>query len=123
MPGQVWWCDGVALGWEAHFKRRPVLLLARVNKESASSVGDDAARFLVLPLSSRRRFGQERAVTHEGGVSYFSDRPAAVSAAALLSPLGTWDGFAAWRAEQERASEAAGRAKGWLARLKTWLAG
>ncbi len=107
-PGQVWWCDGVALGFEAHFKRRPVLVLA---------VNDDGS-LLVAPLSSRRFQGQEQAVTHAGGVSFLTGRAVEVPAAALLSPLGTWEGFATWRAAQQQAADTAGRVTAWLARLR-----
>ncbi len=116
MPGQVWWCDGAALSFEAHFKRRPVLVLAILEE-------NDALFLLVAPLSSKRRHGQEQAVTHVGGVSYLTGAAVPVPTAALLTPLGAWDGFAHWRAEQEQAAEAAARARNWLARLRTWLAG
>ena len=110
-PGQVWWCDGVALGFEAHFKRRPVLVL-QVRDED---------RLLVAPLSSRRRYGQEQAVTHEGGISFLTGRAAEVPLGALLTSLGAWDGFPAWEAEQQRAAESAARLGGWLARLRRWF--
>jgi hypothetical protein len=111
--GDVWWCDGVALGFEAHFKRRPVLVL---------TVNDDGS-LLVAPLSSKRLQGQETPVTHDGGVSYLTGRACTVPPDALLSPLGTWEGFADWRASQERAAEAAARTGAWLARLRRWLSG
>ena len=110
-PGQVWWCDGVALGFEAHFKRRPVLVLQVF----------DENRLLVAPLSSRRRYGQEHAVTHAGGVSFLTGRAAEVPGDALLSPLGAWDGFDAWEAERRRAAESAARLSHWLARLRRWF--
>lgn len=110
-PGQVWWCDGVALEFEPHFKRRPVLLLA---------VGE---RLLVAPLSSKRVQGQEQAVTHRGGVSYLTGKAVEISADALLSPLGAWDGFADWRAAQEDAAHRAERFVRWIARLRAWFTG
>ncbi len=111
-PGQVWWCDGVALGFEAHFKRRPVLVLA---------VQGDT--LLVAPLSSRRRHGQEQAVTHEGGVSFLTDRALPVPADALLSPLGAWHGFHTWRESLQSAAASAERITTWLTRLHWWLSG
>jgi len=121
-PGQVWWCDGVALGFEAHFKRRPVLVL-QIRCGEDDPVGGSGDTLLVAPLSSKRRFGQEQTVTHAGGVSYLTGQAAEVSADALLSPLGTWDGFAAWRAEQQEAAEAAARTANWLVRFRRWLRG
>ncbi len=97
-PGQVWWCDGSALAFEAHFKRRPVLVLG------VRDPGPDGAtpEVVVAPLSSARRFGQEQAVTHAGGVSYLTGHMVTVPSDALRKPLGTWDGFAAWSEEQNR---------------------
>jgi len=113
-PGQVWWCDGAALSFEAHFKRRPVLVLAILEENDM---------LLVAPLSSRRRYGQEQAVTHAKGVSYLTGGAVPVPPAALLTPLGAWDGFADWRDEQARAAEASDRARNWLARLRNWWKG
>ena len=113
LPGPVWWCDGVSLGFEAHFKRRPVLVLA-INENGS---------LLVAPLSSRRYQGQEQAVTHEGGISYLTGRATDIPAEALLSPLGSWEGFEPWRAAQQQAADAAGRVNYWLARLRRWLTG
>jgi hypothetical protein len=110
-PGQVWWCDGVALGFEAHFKRRPVLVLE----------AREPGMLLVAPLSSKRVHGQETAVTHAGGVSFLTGRAQEISPDALLAPLGAWDGFAAWRADQQAAAEAARRARAWLTRLGGWI--
>ena len=92
-PGQVWWCDGAALGFEAYFKRRPVLVL---------TVGDDDT-LLVAPLSSKRRFGQEHEVTHDRGVSYLTGTVATVPTVALDAYLGDWPGFPAWRESQQPA--------------------
>ena len=78
---------------------------------------------LVAPLSSRRRYGQEQAVTHAKGVSYLTGGAVPVPPAALLTPLGAWDGFADWRDEQARAAEASDRARNWLARLRNWWKG
>jgi hypothetical protein len=111
-PGQVWWCDGVALGFEAHFKRRPVLVLS-----------ETAETLLVAPLSSRPHHGQERQVTHKGGISFLTGRALEVSPDALLAPLGVWDGFDNWRAEQQVAANAAVRAADWRTRLKRWFFG
>lgn len=112
-PGQVWWCDGVSLGFEAHFKRRPVLVLAV----------RDSGTLLVAPLSSKRSVGQEQAVTHAGGVSFLTGRAAEVPAEALLSPLGAWEGFDAWRAARTEATEKARRAAAWIERLRRWFTG
>lgn len=104
------------MSFEAHFKRRPVLVLAILEENDA---------LLVAPLSSRRRHGQEQAVTHAGGVSYLIGRAAEVPQSALLTPLGAWEGFADWRREQQRGAEAAARARDWLARMlarsRAWL--
>jgi hypothetical protein len=86
-PGQVWWCDGASLAFEAYFKRRPVLVVAP----------GDSGGWQVIPLSSKRRFGQETPVTHGGGVSYMTGVLVAVPARSLVKPLGAWEGFAAWR--------------------------
>src|SRR5438128_364296 len=93
-PGQVWWCDGVALSFEPYFKRRPVLIVA---------VEEDGT-LVVMPLSSRRRFGQETAVLHAGGTSYMTGGWTRVAAANLAKPLGIWPDFAAWEAEQRAAA-------------------
>ena len=111
-PGQVWWCDGAALSFEAHFKRRPVLIL-----------DIQGGLLRVAPLSSKRRHGQEQQVTHTGGVSYLTGQIAEVPAVALLTPLSAWDGFARWRAEQEQAAAATARWQHWLRRLRGWLGG
>lgn len=96
-PGQVWWCDGVALSFEPCFKRRPVLVLT----VSASAAGPEAL-LAVAPLSSHRRCGQEQAVTHAGGVSYLTGSICEVPLSALYRPLGVWEGFADWQAAQMR---------------------
>ena len=103
----------MALGFEAHFKRRPVLVLA-VNENGT---------LLVAPLSSRRYQGQEQTVTHEGGISYLTGRATEIPAGALLSPLGNWEGFDSWRAAQQQAADAAGRVNDWLARLRRLFTG
>ena len=89
-PGQVWWCDGLALSFEVHFKRRPVLVLGVLEESEV----------MVAPLSSKQRFGQEQAVTHDGGISYLTGQVATVSQTALLKPLGVWEGFPEWSAAQ-----------------------
>jgi hypothetical protein len=93
-PGQVWWCDGVALSFEPYFKRRPVLIVA---------VEEDGT-LVVMPLSSRRHYGQETAVLHAGGTSYMTGAWTRVTAANLAKPLGEWADFAAWEAEQRVAA-------------------
>lgn len=116
-PGTVWWCDGAALAFEAYFKRRPILVL--------SVLGDGT--LLVAPLSSKRRFGQEQAVTHSGGVSFLTGQVCEVSADALLSPLGAWEDFEAWRAEQyggnnkTEGRETPARNNWLIERLRRWL--
>lgn len=100
------------MSFEAHFKRRPVLVLAILEENDA---------LLVAPLSSHRRHGQEQAVTHAAGVSYLTGHAAEVPRSALRKPLGAWEGFADWRNEQQRAAEAAARARDWLARVRAWL--
>jgi hypothetical protein len=86
-PGQVWWCDGAALAFEAYFKRRPVLVVAP----------GDVGGWNVIPLSSQRRFGQETPVTHAGGVSFMTGALVLVPPRSLVKPLGIWEGFPAWR--------------------------
>ena len=78
---------------------------------------------LVAPLSSKRLCGQEQAVTHNGGVSFLTGRALEVPATALLSPLGAWDGFDAWREAQQNAAVTAERVTAWLSRLRRWLTG
>ena len=109
-PGTVWWCDGAALAFEAYFKRRPVLVLRPLDDDTV----------LVAPLSSKRRFGQEQAVTHGGGVSFLTGQVCEVSADALLSPLGAWDGFEAWRAEQHGVSAHSANGS-FFERLRRWF--
>jgi mRNA-degrading endonuclease toxin of MazEF toxin-antitoxin module len=94
--GSVWWCDGSALSFEAYFKRRPVLVVSQ----------DSGNRVHVMPLSSKRRFGQEQMVTHDGGISFMTGAMTAVSVAALQKSLGVWAGFENWQREQERIVEA-----------------
>jgi len=101
-PGTVWWCDGPALSFEAHFKRRPVLVLGVREKEGEN--GTIVCEVIVAPLSSKRRYGQEQAVTHRGGISYLTGRIAAVPPDALLSSLGVWEGFAKWSSAQNARS-------------------
>lgn len=78
---------------------------------------------LVAPLSSKRVHGQERMVTHAGGASFLTGRAIEAPANALLSPLGAWEGFDAWRAEQQAAQEVAERVHSWLARLRRFFGG
>lgn len=105
-PGEVWWCDGAALAFEARFKRRPVLVVA---------VGDD--RVVVLPLSHRRHHGQEPEVRHAGGVSYLTGGAREVGTTALLQSLGRWDGFDDWERDRARAQADAERWRTALRRL------
>jgi hypothetical protein len=106
-PGQVWWCDGAALAFEAYFKRRPVLVVTP----------GDAGGWQVIPLSSKRRFGQETAVTHAGGISYMTGALVTVPARSLVKPFGAWDGFTVWR-DGPATPE---RGPGLLARLRAFL--
>ena len=92
--GQVWWCEGGAMGFEARFKTRPALVI----------VAQEGGDWLVMPLSSKRRFGQEPIVTHGGKVSYMTGGRAVVPASALISFSGNWEGFPAWRDEATLAS-------------------
>jgi hypothetical protein len=89
-PGQVWWCEGVALSFDPYYKRRPVLVVA---------VEEDGS-LVVMPLSSRRWYGQEIAVLHAGGTSYMTGAWTRLPAESLVKPLGDWEGFAAWEAER-----------------------
>lgn len=82
---------------------------------------EESEALLVAPLSSKRRYGQEQTVTHAGGISYLTGSAAEVPRSALLTPLGAWDGFTVWQDEQQRAADAAARARNWLARLRAWL--
>ena len=80
-------CDGEALGLGDGGKTRPVLVV-RVSADGAE----------VIPLTSRRGIGTGIPVQHQAGVSWMTDeRPRRVSTLSLLSTLGTWTGFAAWR--------------------------
>ena len=108
-PGQVWWCDGAALEFEKHFKMRPVLV-----------VEAQAENWIVMPLSSKRRFGQEPLVTHgKTGErrSYMTAAQSVVPARALKSYSGDWQGFPVWR---NSSSEVAPRMSLWK-RLSLWL--
>jgi hypothetical protein len=92
-PGQVWWCDGVALSFDPYYKRRPILIVA---------VEEDGT-LVVIPLSSRRHFGQETAVVHARGTSYMTGVWIRVGPDSLVKPLGEWPDFAGWEAEQRQA--------------------
>lgn len=98
LPGDVWWCDGIALEFEWRFKRRPVVVV--------EATGD---QIVVLPLSHRRHLGQEPEVRHPGGVSYLAGGPRTVPADALRVRIGCWEGYAAWRVEAEAIAEAASK--------------
>jgi hypothetical protein len=87
-PGQVWWCEGSSLQFEAHFKTRPVLLVDEAE-------GNEL--WLVMPLSSRRRFGQELRVIHGNKTSYMTGKQAIVTTMALVSYSGDWADFDDWR--------------------------
>lgn len=94
VPGQVWWCDGIALQFDPYSKRRPVLIL---------QVTDDGAD--VIPLSSRRRYGQETAVHHQGGISYMTGSIHPVPRTALQKPLGFWSEYPTWLEQQRTLSD------------------
>jgi hypothetical protein len=93
-PGQVWWCDGVALSFDPYYKRRPVLIAA----------AEEDGTLVVIPLSSRRHFGQETVVTHTGGISYMTGTWTRVEPGSLVKSLGEWPGFAEWETEQRQAA-------------------
>ena len=89
--GDVWWCDGGALGLGDGDKTRPVLVIG-VAAEGAE----------VIPLTSRRGSGAGIPVRHRAGVSWMTDeRPRRVPVLSLLSTLGGWAGFAVWRNQSE----------------------
>lgn len=85
-PGEVWWCEGTAIGLTDGGKTRPALVLAVV---------PDGV--LVVPLTSRKPEAQPVSVTHRGGLSWMAGEARTVPRIALLSSLGPWAGFAAWR--------------------------
>lgn len=85
--GEVWWCEGSATGLNDGGKTRPVLVLG---------VSSDGVR--VIPLTSQKPAGQPTPVAHRGGLSWMASVEArTVSRIALVSSLGAWAGFAAWR--------------------------
>lgn len=94
LPGHVWWCDGISLAFDPYYKRRPVLI-----------VGIEEDTLHVIPLSSKRRYGQETAVTHNRGVSYMTGAIHQVPTAALQKSLGSWVGFSAWYESQQGNAE------------------
>jgi hypothetical protein len=85
-PGEVWWCEGPRLLLPDGGKVRPVLVV--------SLTGDEAR---VIPLTSRRPDGVPIPVRHNGGLSWLTDAERTVPRLSLLSSLGRWDGFTAWR--------------------------
>ena len=86
-PGEVWWCEGGALGFADGGKTRPVLVVR--------AEGADAR---VVPLTSRKPESGGMAVTHRGGLSWMTaGQPESVPRVSLISSLGPWPGFAAWQ--------------------------
>ncbi len=87
--GEVWWCQGSAIGLNDGGKTRPVIVL---------SVSPDGG-VRVLPLTSRKPQGVPTSVSHRGGLSWMVGEaaPRLVTRTALVSSLGPWAGFAAWR--------------------------
>ncbi len=89
--GEVWWCEGSAIGLNDGGKTRPVVVL------SVSPAG--GAR--VLPLTSRKPEGAAVVVpvSHRGGLSWMVNAAEArtVARTALVSSLGAWAGFSAWK--------------------------
>ena len=89
--GEVWWCEGANLGLRDGAKVRPVLVLG---------VHADGVR--VIPLTSRKPESATAppvGVAHRGGLSWMTTpaTPRSVEWLALLSSLGGWQGFEAWR--------------------------
>lgn len=84
-PGDVWWCDGRALGLPDGGKVRPVLV-----------VHAGVTALSVIPLTTRKPAERPVPVSHSAGVSWLTNETRSVEPAALLSPLGRWSGFAAW---------------------------
>jgi len=84
-PGDIWWCDGRALGLPDGGKVRPVLV-----------VHGGGTALSVVPLTTRRPAERAVSVSHSGGVSWLTNETRTVESSALLSPLGKWSGFAAW---------------------------
>ena len=88
--GEVWWCEGSATGLNDGGKTRPVIVLG---------VAPDGVR--VLPLTSRKPpGGTPTPVSHRGGLSWMVTTVEArtVARIALVSSLGPWAGFSAWKA-------------------------
>jgi hypothetical protein len=85
-PGDIWWCGGDALGLGDGGKVRPVLVVR--------------AEVDVIALTSRKPSGKPVGVAHAGGTSWMTESRRWVPEIALVSPLGRWAGFEAWRQTQ-----------------------
>lgn len=88
--GEVWWCEGSAIGLNDGGKTRPVIVVG--------IAPDGGAR--VLPLTSRKPENASVPVSHRGGLSWMvreATPPRAVARTSLVSSLGAWAGFAAWK--------------------------
>jgi len=89
--GEVWWCEGSAIGLNDGGKTRPVIVLG---------VAPDGVR--VLPLTSRKPpGGTPTPVSHRGGLSWMvtTVEVRLVARNALVSSLGAWAGFSDWKAK------------------------
>lgn len=109
IPGTVWWCDGVSLAFDPYYKRRPVLVVAE----------EEDNLLAVIPLSSKRRYGQETEVTHDKGSSYMTGTVLRVEKSALAKSLGIWEGFSAWYTDQQAGTEDS--SLGFFQRFFLWL--
>jgi hypothetical protein len=85
--GEVWWCRGESLGFADGGKVRPVLV-----------IGFSSALARVIPLTTRKPAQNAVAVSHRAGTSWLTESENLMPADELLSGLGAWKGFAAWRA-------------------------
>lgn len=85
--GEVWWCEGKSLAFSDGGKTRPVLVV---------SLSGDEVR--VVPLTTQKPDGRPVAVAHRAGLSWMAFTESRfVPRSALVSSLGPWAGFAAWR--------------------------
>lgn len=84
--GEIWWCRGDSLRFEDGGKVRPVLI---VDLTSTTAV--------VIPLTTRKPFADAVSIAHRGGYSWLTSTRIEVPAADLVSSLGAWAGFVAWK--------------------------
>jgi len=84
--GEVWWCRGESLRFEDGGKVRPVLVVD-VRSTTAS----------IVPLTTRKPSAGAVGIAHAGGHSWLTHADIDVDRVDLISGLGAWAGFDAWR--------------------------